>query len=74
MSEPDWALPMNRTELIAELERLRDLLHRWFKYELNDRNVRIETMRTLQAVGKLKGIDQIVDGSAKGESAKRSEP
>lgn len=36
------------------------LLDRWFKYELNDKTLRIDTMRMLQAVGKLKPLNEAV--------------
>lgn len=36
------------------------LLDRWFKYELNDKTLRVDTMRMLQAVGKLKPLGEAV--------------
>ncbi len=50
------------TELItrATLSAAVDLLERWFKSELNDKTIRIDTMRMLQAVGRIKPLNEAV--------------
>jgi len=40
----------------ATLPQAADLLLRWFKYELNDRTIQVDTMKFLQACGKLKPL------------------
>jgi hypothetical protein len=47
---------MSEVIVKATLPAAIDLLERWFKHELNDKTVRIETMRMLQACGKLKPL------------------
>lgn len=42
----------------ATLPAALDLLLRWFKYEMNDKTLRVDTMKMLQATGRLKPLDE----------------
>jgi len=60
----------------ATLPAAMDLLLRWFKYEMNDKTLRVDTMKMLQATGRLKPLDEAraSDGCACTTVGKRGAP
>lgn len=59
---------MNDVKVTVTLPAAMALLERWFKYELNDKTLKVDTMRMLQAVGKLKPLGEaLAEMKARGE-------
>ena len=55
----------------ATLPQAADLLERWFLTEnWRDKTLRVDTMRFLQACGKLKALDEAIGPSASQRDAK----
>jgi hypothetical protein len=49
----------------ATLPAAVDLIERWFKYELNDKTLRVDSMKFLQACGKLKPLSEAISALGK---------
>lgn len=51
---------MSDITIKATLPAAADLLLRWFKHELNDKTIRTETQKFLEACGKIKPLGEVL--------------